>query len=122
MKIDCKIKNYFEIGKVLKLGKVSRQDHYRDQIKIKDNKIFYFLHSNLIVVKDRLINQTFFTLANWNSRTTRSRLSALLPYNVSSKQFMPYYNGKQIDPIAWYDHNGNRLIHANFFDVSLGDL
>ena len=40
----------------------------------------------------------FFTLAGWNSNTTRERLQAV-GVSVSQKNFKPIWNGQEID--AW---------------------
>lgn len=43
---------------------------------------------------------TRFTLAGWNTSTTRSRLNAL-GIAVTQKKGIPYYNGKEISETDW---------------------
>lgn len=43
-----------------------------------------------------------FTLAGWNTSTTRSRLRAL-GVNVSQRDWSAYYNGKHINVSEWYE-------------------
>ena len=45
------------------------------QVKVNDNKVEVYLHGNLIYKKQGGVAS--FTLAGWNSNTTRSRLRAL---------------------------------------------
>ena len=45
--------------------------------------------------------EKYFTLAGWNTPTTRSRLNAL-GVGVSCRNFEPYANGKKIDANKWY--------------------
>lgn len=60
-----------------------------------------YLHGNAIArgrtgeLPDR------FTLAGWNTVTTRSRLRAL-GVGVGSRDFAPVYNGEEIDSCGWY--------------------
>ena len=42
-----------------------------------------------------------FTLAGWNTNTTRSRLNAL-GVGVSQCKWAPYHNGKAISSTDWY--------------------
>jgi hypothetical protein len=61
---------------------------------------YIYLFDNLIVHKDNRTGKIEFTLANWNSVTTRERLQAI-GVKVSSKQKIPYYNGKAISTTEW---------------------
>ena len=46
-------------------------------------------------------NKVRFTLAGWNTTTTRSRLRALGIY-IHTRKGIPYYNGEPISPHEWY--------------------
>lgn len=48
------------------------------------------------------IGKRHFTLAGWNTSTTRSRLRAL-GVNVSQRDRSAYYNGKHINVSEWYE-------------------
>lgn len=59
-----------------------------------------YLHGNNIY---SVINGTaFFSLAGWNTVTTKSRLRAL-GVNITTKNFTAYYNGEVIDVYKWYE-------------------
>lgn len=49
----------------------------------------------------------FFTLAGWNTLTTRSRLNAMLyligsSRHITNKNYEPYFGGELISPYSWY--------------------
>ena len=62
-----------------------------------------YLHDNLIAKisfgTENVVAQ--FTLAGWNTNTTRSRLNAL-GVGVSQLNWAPYHNGKAISSTDWY--------------------
>lgn len=62
-----------------------------------------YLHGNLISKisfgPDNVVAQ--FTMAGWNTNTTRSRLNAL-GVGVSQCNWAPYHNGKAISRTGWY--------------------
>ena len=61
--------------------------------------VFVYLFGKLIY---KIVNgDEFFTLAGWNTQTTRNRLHAL-GVDVNQKNFAPIYNGVEIDTNAWY--------------------
>jgi len=59
------------------------------------------LHGNLIWKWNEAEDMTEFTLAGWNTNTTRSRLNAL-GVHVTQRNWLPYYNGHEICSNAWY--------------------
>ena len=61
---------------------------------------YIYLFDNLIAKKDNKTGEVKFTLAGWNSVTTRERLQAI-GVQVSSRQWVPYYNGKAISTTEW---------------------
>lgn len=67
------------------------------EVKVEGNSVKVYLHGNLIY-KENIAGVAAFTLAGWNSNTTRSRLKAL-GVHVRSKNFAPqvYKNGEWID-------------------------
>lgn len=64
-----------------------------------------YLHNNQIAFMGE--GETRWTLAGWNTPTTRSRINALArAFNwagVSCKQYKPHCNGAPIDAHAWVD-------------------
>lgn len=59
-----------------------------------------YLHGNNIY---SVINGTaFFTLAGWNTVTTKSRLRAL-GVDVRTRNYVVYYNGVAINSYTWYE-------------------
>lgn len=62
-----------------------------------------YLHANLIAKilfgPDNVVAQ--FTMAGWNTNTTRSRLNAL-GVGVSQCNLAPYHNGEAISSKGWY--------------------
>ena len=68
------------------------------QVKVNDNKVEVYLHGNLIYKKQGGVAS--FTLAGWNSNTTRSRLRAL---GVS---------------VRYYDHTPQMKVDGEWVDIS----
>ena len=68
-------------------------------VEFDNGNAYVYLFGNLIykVVK----GQAYFTLAGWNSPTTRSRLSAI-GIHVTQKDWTPYWNGQRISLNSWY--------------------
>ena len=60
-----------------------------------------YLHGNLIY-REYLDGTVEFTLAGWNTVTTRSRLNAL-GIEVRQKNFNAIYNGEEINESKWYN-------------------
>ena len=60
------------------------------------------LHGNVIYFRNLENNAVFFTLAGWNTNTTRSRLNAL-GIGVYQRNFAPMYNGKEISSREWHN-------------------
>lgn len=62
-----------------------------------------YLHANLIAKisfgPENVVAQ--FTMAGWNTNTTRSRLNSL-GVGVSQCNWAPYHNGKEISSTGWY--------------------
>ena len=67
-------------------------------VKVNDNKVEVYLHGNLIYKKQGGVAS--FTLAGWNSNTTRSRLRAL---GVS---------------VRYYDHPPQMKVDGEWVDIS----
>lgn len=74
-------------------------DYVEDTMRI-------WLHGNLIATKRN--GQMKFTLAGWNTPTTRSRLNAL-GARVYTKKGQAYANGFAIESNQWFDQNGMAL-------------
>ena len=60
-----------------------------------------FLHGNMIWRWNEAEDITEFSLARWNTNTTRSRLNTL-GVGVYQKNFAPMYKGEVIDKNKWY--------------------
>lgn len=60
------------------------------------------LFGHLIWKYNEAEDMTEFTLAGWNTNTTRSRLNAL-GVGVFQKNFAPIYKGAMIDENKWYE-------------------
>lgn len=72
-------------------------------------KTSVYLHGNLIYyhnVEERDGNVVNFTLAGWNTPTTRSRLKAL-GINVCQRDCEPMFNGEVINKNEWYQTTKN---------------
>lgn len=69
-------------------------------VEVFGDEVTVYLHGNAIY---RVVDGVkYFTLAGWNTPTTRSRLHALgVP--VTQKHFAPMYNGVEIDSTRWYN-------------------
>lgn len=67
-----------------------------------------YLHGNLIARQDKADAQNpnmRFTLAGWNTPTTRSRLNAL-GAKVYTRKGQAYANGFAVESTDWFDGNG----------------
>lgn len=67
-------------------------------VRVAKNEIRVYLHSNLIYKETA--EGRFFTLAGWNTPTTRSRLNAL-GIDVRQKNFTAVYDGVEISSDEW---------------------
>ncbi|MBP5723386.1 MAG: hypothetical protein J6X18_07415 [Bacteroidales bacterium] len=68
-------------------------------VEFDNGNTYVYLFGNCIY---KVVNgKAYFTLAGWNTPTTRSRLSAL-GIHVTQKNWMPYYNGVLINTNVWY--------------------
>lgn len=76
----------------------------RVQVKDGGNWVKVYLWDNLIYTECNEDGAKRFTLAGWNTNTTRSRLNAL-GVGVTQRNWMPYYNGHEICSSAWYKIN-----------------
>ena len=77
------------------------------QVNVNDNKVDVYLHGNLIYKKKARVAS--FTLAGWNSNTTRSRLRAL-GVSVRCCDYTPQMkvDGEWVDISSneWYNVEG----------------
>ena len=76
---------------------------YRDntQVEQKGGNTYVYLFGNLIW--EREDGKESFTLHGWNSVTTRSRLNALLPKRLTTKNSIPYYGNSRIPVDEWVE-------------------
>lgn len=79
----------------------------RVQVRDGGNWVKVFLFDNLIYTDCQESGERRFTLAGWNTTTTRNRLNAL-GVGVSTRKdrnsdvSIPRYNGQAIDKNKWY--------------------
>lgn len=69
-------------------------------VNVEGSDVFVYLHGNLIYKEVGGVKS--FTLAGWNTVTTRSRLNAL-GCDVTQRNWMPYHNGELISSCGWYE-------------------
>ena len=69
-------------------------------VSVENNAVKVYLHGNLIYKEENGVKS--FTLAGWNTVTTRSRLNAL-GVDVRQKNFEPIYKGCVISSYKWYN-------------------
>lgn len=91
-KITEETRYYFNRNIKKKLGNT--------RVEVFGDMTYLYLFDNLIATKDNSTGKIEFTLASWNSVTTRERLQAI-GVKVSSCQRVPYYNGKAISTTEW---------------------
>ena len=76
-------------------------------VELFGNKIFYINARGVV----------FFTLAGWNTVTTRARLNALLPeFSISCRKGVAYVNNTPIESGAWYSTRGGVIEKVARFD------
>jgi len=63
------------------------------------------LFHNVIAKKDLSTGKVEYTLAGWNSPTTRSRLKNVIGAYIYSKAFTPYIGKTALSVNAWYQLN-----------------
>lgn len=73
----------------------------RVQVRDGGNWVKVFLHDNLIYTSCQESGKAQFTLAGWDTNTTRSRLRAL-GVDVCHVNGVPVYKGEVINDEKWY--------------------
>ena len=91
-KVTAQIKTAFEQGTSLKVGNTET-----------DGKTVW-LHGNAIVKRDPdgLVR---WSLAGYNTPTTRERVNGIANAGVHQVKFEPVLNGQEIDPFDWFASN-----------------
>ncbi|WJZ70257.1 hypothetical protein F341_157 [Campylobacter phage F341] len=99
-KIDKKIGLYFYNSKPIKDGNtvVSVDDKGNTEVR---------LHDNLIAVKNKNGDEKY-SLAGYNSQTTRARLNGL-GFNVVQRKGKLFVDDNEINANDWYDIFGNKV-------------
>lgn len=99
-KIDKKIGLYFYNSKPIKDGNtvVSVDDKGNTEVR---------LHNNLIAVKNKNGDEKY-SLAGYNSQTTRARLNGL-GFNVVQRKGKLFVDDNEINANDWYDIFGNKV-------------
>ena len=88
-KVTEQIKEAFEQGKSLKVGNT------------RTNGNSVWLHGNKIIKRDSS-GLILWTLAGWNTPTTRERINGILDVGVHQVKFEPVLNGHTIDSSDWF--------------------
>ena len=91
-RVTKEIKEAFEQGKAKKVGKTETDGQT------------VWLHGNAIVKRDPdgLVR---WSLAGWNTPTTRERVNGIANAGVCQVAFEPVLNGQVIDPFDWFASN-----------------
>jgi hypothetical protein len=88
-KVTQQIKAAFELRQPLKVGNT----------KTDGNTVW--LHGNAIVKRD-LDGLVRWSLAGWNTPTTRERVNGIANAGVFQFKFEPVLNGQEINPFDWF--------------------
>ena len=88
-KVTEQIKQAFEQGKSLKVGNT------------KTDGQTVWLHGNAIVKRDGW-GVVEWSLAGWNTSTTRERINGITGVGIHQVNFEPVLNGEVVDSSDWY--------------------
>ena len=88
-KVTEQIKEAFEQGKPKKVGNTETDGQT------------VWLHGNAIVKRD-FDGLVRWSLAGWNTPTTRERVNGIANAGVHQVNFEPVLNGEVIDPFGWH--------------------
>ena len=91
-KVTEKIKQAFDQGKSLKVGNTETDGQT------------VWLHGNAIVKRDGW-GVVEWSLAGWNTPTTRERVNGIANAGVYQYKFEPVLNGQEINPSDWFASN-----------------
>ena len=83
------------------------ENFHENNTRVKNDGVMVslYLHGNRIAFYPvKLKKKVCFTLAGWNTNTTRERLKAL-GIEIRVKNGIPFYDGKEIDPDDTYYTN-----------------
>lgn len=69
----------------------------------KTDGLNVWLFGKKIISHGGIDNILVFTLAGWNTLTTRERLNGILPISVTTKKGQAYFNGNPIEDNEWYE-------------------
>ena len=92
--IERKLKTAFEAGKELYIS--------NSMVKVENEIVSLYLFGHCIAMRNTRSNQTCFTLAGWNTSTTRSRLRNVLGIGVYNNKRVPHIGMRKLDSRAWY--------------------
>lgn len=87
--VTQQIKQAFEQGKSLKVGNTETDGQT------------VWLHGNAIIKRDAS-GFVIWSLAGWNTPTTRERVNGIVNAGVSQVNFEPVLNGHIINPSDWF--------------------
>lgn len=77
------------------------ENNTRVEVKDGGSKVSVYLHGNKIY-SESSEGWRMFSLAGWDTTTTRSRLNAL-GIRVYRRKGVLYYDGHEIDSTGWYE-------------------
>lgn len=92
--IERKLRDAFISNEPLKIS--------NSQVRVSLQYTELYLFGNCIARKDRLNLSIEYTLANWNTVTTRARLKNVLGISIYNKGCIPYVNDFPINRSQWY--------------------
>ena len=95
-KVTQRIKKAFEQGKALKVGNTETDGQT------------VWLHGNAIVKRD-FDGLVRWSLAGWNTPTTRERVNGIANAGVHQVNFEPVLNGQEINPFDWFASSTTKL-------------
>lgn len=73
------------------------------EVKVfEEGSVQVYLHGNCIYRAQKEGGVREFSLAGWNTPTTRERLTGC-GVNVCQRNFVPYYKGEPISSTHWYE-------------------
>lgn len=99
--IERKLKNAWDNNQLIEISNSAIR-----KVHLKNYECFdiigLYLFGNLIATKAITTGVVSWTMAGWNSLTTRSRLNNVLGIGVYQVKHVPWRGDVQVDPSAWY--------------------
>ena len=93
--IERKLKNAWDNNQLIEISNSAIRSEGDDVLGL-------YLFGNLIATKAVSTGVVSWSMAGWNSLTTRSRLNNVLGVGVYQVKYIPYCGKDAVDPYAWY--------------------